>query len=318
MLKTCTLVRLTRVTAEFGSARDAHPKFFLLRVKSHFSSSSACVETPVYLYLSFCTASSDTSSLSGLSTTHTIMNCPSRTDEDSDHPGWNQNPSALAADITTREDLNGIANSRVQRDGSIESRIEADAIRVTNYPQHEPSRPTKIDELGKSVRGGATVTEGDATPAGSVADKKTKDVSLDRKVGDRRYDGLYGTKGFVTSIGRVLAKFGKFVGPGFLISVAYIDPGNYSTDIAAGAAYKFRLLFIILLSNLFAIFLQSLCVKLGTVTGLNLAEHCRAHLPRWLNITLYILAESAIIATDIAEVRFPSLDESVFRYVHSY
>jgi metal iron transporter len=54
---------------------------------------------------------------------------------------------------------------------------------------------------------------------------------------------------------------------------------------------------------LFAIFLQSLCIKLGTVTGLNLAENCKAHLPRWLNYTLYVFAEAAIIATDIAEVK---------------
>lgn len=59
---------------------------------------------------------------------------------------------------------------------------------------------------------------------------------------------------------------------------------------------------MILVSNIFAIFLQSLCVKLGTVTGLNLAENCKAHLPRWLNYVLYFFAEAAIIATDIAEV----------------
>lgn len=86
------------------------------------------------------------------------------------------------------------------------------------------------------------------------------------------------------------------------ISVAYIDPGNYATDVSAGATYKFRLLFIVLMSNIFAILLQSLCIKLGSVSGLNLAEACRAFLPRWLNISLYILAEGAIIATDIAEV----------------
>lgn len=96
--------------------------------------------------------------------------------------------------------------------------------------------------------------------------------------------------------------FGKFVGPGFMIAVAYIDPGNYATGIAAGASYRFRLLFIVLLSNIFAIFLQALCVKLGTVTGLNLAEACRAFLPRWLNYALYAMAEIAIIATDLAEV----------------
>jgi hypothetical protein len=107
----------------------------------------------------------------------------------------------------------------------------------------------------------------------------------------------------VSTFTRIVTKFARFVGPGFLVSVAYIDPGNYSTGAAAGAAARFKLLFVVLLSNLFAIFLQSLCIKLGSVTGLNLAENCRKHLPKWLNILLYVFAESAIIATDIAEVR---------------
>lgn len=99
-----------------------------------------------------------------------------------------------------------------------------------------------------------------------------------------------------------MTKFGRFVGPGFLISVAYIDPGNYATDVAAGAQFKYALLFIILMSDLFAIILQSLCIKLGSVTGLNLAENCREHLPSWLVYILYVFSEAAIIATDIAEV----------------
>lgn len=92
-----------------------------------------------------------------------------------------------------------------------------------------------------------------------------------------------------------------------MVAVAYIDPGNYSTDVAAGAETKFKLLFIVLMSNVFAIVLQSLAVRLGSVTGLNLAENCRAHLPRWLNWSLYALGEGAIIATDIAEVSFLTL-----------
>lgn len=87
-----------------------------------------------------------------------------------------------------------------------------------------------------------------------------------------------------------------------LTTKSQVDPGNYATDVAAGATYEYRLLFIVLLANIFAIFLQTLCIKLGTVTGLNLAECCRAFLPRWLNLVLYIFAEVAIIATDIAEV----------------
>ncbi|GME37558.1 Natural resistance-associated macrophage protein [Neofusicoccum parvum] len=99
-----------------------------------------------------------------------------------------------------------------------------------------------------------------------------------------------------------LYQYAKFIGPGFMVAVAYIDPGNYATDVAAGASFRFALLFVILMSNMFAIFLQSLSVKLGTVTGKNLAENSREHLPKWMNIVIYVLAEVAIIATDVAEV----------------
>ena len=108
---------------------------------------------------------------------------------------------------------------------------------------------------------------------------------------------------FIQRMVTIFLKYTSFIGPGFMVAVAYIDPGNYATDVAAGAATRFKLLFIILMSNIFAVVLQSLAVRLGTVTGLNLAEHCRENLPRWLNYTLYIFAEAAIIATDIAEVR---------------
>lgn len=101
---------------------------------------------------------------------------------------------------------------------------------------------------------------------------------------------------------QVLKKYAKFVGPGLMISVAYIDPGNYATDVSAGATYRFKLLVMVLVSNCFAIYLQALCIKLGSVTGMNLAEMIRAHCPKWLNLTLYALAEAAIVATDIAEV----------------
>lgn len=100
----------------------------------------------------------------------------------------------------------------------------------------------------------------------------------------------------------VLKKFLKFVGPGIMVSVAYMDPGNYSTSVSGGAQYKYALLFVIFISNLFAIVLQCLCAKLGTVTGYDLAENCRRHLPRKLNLMLYVFAELAIIATDLAEV----------------
>ncbi|KAK6197078.1 vacuolar metal transporter [Scheffersomyces amazonensis] len=101
---------------------------------------------------------------------------------------------------------------------------------------------------------------------------------------------------------RILKKYYTFVGPGLVVSVSYMDPGNYSTSVSSGAMYQYKLCFIIFMSNLFAVILQALCVKLGTVTGLDLAEMCRAHLPFHLNLMLYICAELAIIATDLAEV----------------
>lgn len=106
---------------------------------------------------------------------------------------------------------------------------------------------------------------------------------------------LYKTK-------KVLMKYSSFVGPGLMISVAYFDPGNYATGITAGAANQYHLLFIVFLSNAIAIFLQSLCIKLGSVTGYDLARCCREYFPRWLNLILWFLAECAIIATDVAEV----------------
>lgn len=99
-----------------------------------------------------------------------------------------------------------------------------------------------------------------------------------------------------------LRKYASFIGPGIMVSVAYMDPGNYSTAVSSGAMYEYKLLFVVFLSNLFAVFLQCLCVKLGTVTGLDLAEMCRLHLNPNLNLVLYICAELAIIATDLAEV----------------
>lgn len=100
----------------------------------------------------------------------------------------------------------------------------------------------------------------------------------------------------------VLKKYSRFIGPGLMVSVAYMDPGNYSTAVAAGAAYQYKLLFSILISNCLAIFLQILAARLGAVTGLDLAANCRANLSPRLNLFVYILAEILIIATDLAEV----------------
>lgn len=94
----------------------------------------------------------------------------------------------------------------------------------------------------------------------------------------------------------------KVAGPGLLVSVGYMDPGNWATDIEAGSKYGYSLLFIVLLSSITAMVLQTLCARLGLVTGKDLAQHCRAHYPKKMSIGLWLLAELAIIACDLAEI----------------
>ncbi|WAJ29368.1 Nramp family divalent metal transporter [Antarcticirhabdus aurantiaca] len=93
-----------------------------------------------------------------------------------------------------------------------------------------------------------------------------------------------------------------FFGPGYLVAVGYMDPGNWATSIAGGSAFGYTLLFVALLSNIMAIVLQSLCARLAIASGRDLAQACRDAYPRPVAVTLWLLAEIAIIATDIAEV----------------
>jgi len=93
-----------------------------------------------------------------------------------------------------------------------------------------------------------------------------------------------------------------FSGPGYLVAVGYMDPGNWATDLAGGSAFGYTLLSVILLSNLMAILLQALCVKLGIVTGRDLAQACRDHYSRPVSFVLWVLCEVAICACDLAEV----------------
>jgi len=91
-------------------------------------------------------------------------------------------------------------------------------------------------------------------------------------------------------------------GPAFLVSVGYMDPGNWATDLAAGSQFNHALLWVLLMSNLMAVLLQGLCARLGVVRGLDLAQACRIEYPRPVALALYVLAEIAIAATDLAEV----------------
>lgn len=103
------------------------------------------------------------------------------------------------------------------------------------------------------------------------------------------------------SAGR-LRRFAAFVGPGYLVAVGYMDPGNWATSIAGGSKFGYALLVVALISNIMAIVLQALCARLAIASGRDLAQACRDAYPRWTTYPLWLLAEIAIIATDIAEV----------------
>lgn len=98
-----------------------------------------------------------------------------------------------------------------------------------------------------------------------------------------------------------LARLIPFLGPAFIASVAYMDPGNYATNIQGGAKFGYTLLWVILASNLMAMLIQSLSAKLGIATGKNLAEHCRENFPPWLVTFMWVLMEIVAMATDLAE-----------------
>src|SRR5678810_1458231 len=93
-----------------------------------------------------------------------------------------------------------------------------------------------------------------------------------------------------------------FMGPAYLVSVGYMDPGNWATDIAGGSRFGYSLIWVLLMSNLIALLLQSLSARLGIVRGRDLAQANRETYPRYINLMLYGLAEVAIAATDLAEV----------------
>ena len=93
-----------------------------------------------------------------------------------------------------------------------------------------------------------------------------------------------------------------FLGPAYLVSVGYMDPGNWATDIAGGSKFGYQLIWVLLMSNLIALLLQSLSARLGIVRGLDLAQASRNTYPKWVNFPLFILAQTAIIACDLAEI----------------
>ena len=106
----------------------------------------------------------------------------------------------------------------------------------------------------------------------------------------------------VAAQGTPWRKFTAFLGPGYLVAVGYMDPGNWATALAGGSKFGYALLFIALLSNIMAIVLQHLCARMAVATGRDLAQGCRDAFPRAVSYPLWLLAEVAICATDLAEV----------------
>src|SRR5918993_3305658 len=126
-------------------------------------------------------------------------------------------------------------------------------------------------------------------------------TSWRRDRGDPSLADVHGTIA-VAAHGSVWRKAAAFMGPGYLVAVGYMDPGNWATSLAGGAKFGYALLFIALLSNVMAIILQHLCARLAVATGRDLAQACRDAYPRPVAYPLWFLAEIAICATDLAEV----------------
>ena len=131
-------------------------------------------------------------------------------------------------------------------------------------------------------------------------------VSLVRKAAWRNSSSLPSLPEVNRSIavrpGSTWQRAAAFMGPGYLVAVGYMDPGNWATSLAGGSKYGYALLFVALISNIMAIVLQSLCARLAVATGRDLAQACRDAYPRPVAWGLWLLAELAICATDLAEV----------------
>jgi manganese transport protein len=115
-------------------------------------------------------------------------------------------------------------------------------------------------------------------------------------------EGIHGTVAVPDSAAQFWRNWRAYVGPALLVSVGYMDPGNWGTDLAGGARFKYDLLWVVAAASLMAIFLQVLSARLGIVTGKDLAQACRDWYPRWTRWPQWLLCEVAIAACDLAEV----------------
>src|ERR1700732_5255902 len=126
----------------------------------------------------------------------------------------------------------------------------------------------------------------------SIASKARE--SLSERTARAAREGLAGER-------KDLRAYLAFAGPAVIASIAYMDPGNFATNIQAGAKYGYGLLWVVLLANLIAMLFQALSAKLGIVTGRNLAEMCREHYPQPVVWAMWVASEIAAMATDLAE-----------------
>ncbi len=127
-------------------------------------------------------------------------------------------------------------------------------------------------------------------------------LSAPADVGTRSLEGLHGTVPVPPASASFWRQCRAFAGPAFLVSVGYMDPGNWGTDLKAGANHKYGLLWVVALSSFMAVIMQILCARLGLVTKKDLAQACRDYLPSWTRYPNWIFCEIAIAACDLAEV----------------
>jgi len=148
--------------------------------------------------------------------------------------------------------------------------------------------------MDNPVSGPGKATASDGAPASGNGDAV--------QAGQRSLEGMHGTVEVPPHEAGFWAQWRAYVGPALLVSVGYMDPGNWGTDLAAGAQFKYGLLWVVALASLMAIFLQVIAARLGVVTGKDLAQCCRDWYPRWTRWPNWLLCEVAIGACDLAEV----------------
>jgi manganese transport protein len=140
------------------------------------------------------------------------------------------------------------------------------------------------------------------TDGRTITRPESQGLQMARKASSLSLDGMHGSVNVPHSEAPFWKQWQAYVGPALLISVGYMDPGNWGTDLAAGAQFKYDLLWVVAIASLMAIFLQVISARLGVVTGKDLAQCCRDWYPRWTRWPNWLLCELAIGACDLAEV----------------